>query len=192
MSNSIANIDPNDLLIPSPVGIDKKIQDLQLKLADKLTWLTKSFGKAYREEIEDGVYQPQIFRGNNEYVDVFPDNNSSITAMSFFDVDQDRDMVGDSGQYNLEFNVRVIFFVDLSKAYPSATHRADEDVIMDAVNVIRNHRRGWDVASAIVGVENVFTSYNWDEKEALIHKQPYFVFSIETDLIVDGYKKCIC
>jgi hypothetical protein len=188
----LSEIDPNDYLIADPIGIDAKVQPLQTKLGTDIAWLTKSFSRAYREETDEGEYTPQIYIEGNEYISVFPDNDDSITGMSFFDIDENTSVVTESGQTYFESKGRIIFFVNLTKAYPALGHRADETVVSDIVTYIQKYRHGWEITNIVRGVSNVFTTYNWVEKEALINKQPYFVFSIECDINLINYKPCVC
>jgi len=178
----IKNIDPTTLYIPDPVGEIKRIQDLQKAFQTKVNWVEKSFGKAYRSEIQDGEYVPEVYYGNDEYIEVLPDDE--VTGMCFFDV---QDEITVTANNTFDANINIVFFVNLKKAFPLLLHRADTEVRQDIINVIKKHQRGWEMNTIITGVENVYSRYGWTEPEALIDKQPYHVFSIECNVRYDCY-----
>jgi hypothetical protein len=184
----IRNIDVSKLLKDNPVGIDKPIQKLQISLGDKIPWLDKSFGRAYRnEDMQRGKYLPEIFIGNNEYIDVFPDD---LTALCFFDVDEGTTSELDNQLY--QNTVRIVFSLDLEKAFPNLDYRADEEAVFDVINFIQSYSSRWRDIKAIKGVTNVYKRYNWDLPEALIDMQGYFVFAIEATVTYDYLKSCNC
>lgn len=194
MSLPIADINPADFHILAPVAEMAEVQRLQQKLATKISWLTKAFGKAYREERGDGIFVPEVFIGpaatvgGKEYMEVWPD--TSVTGMCFFDIDQEIDAIAGSGQTLFEVDVRIIFYVDLEKAFPLLGTRADAEARQEVINYIMFHRRGFEITKVITGVDNVYSSYNWTQPEAAVNKQPFFVFSVECKLVFDGYKIC--
>ena len=87
----IADININELLKENPVGIDKPIQRLQVALGDNIDWLDKNFGRCFKtENTESRKYTPEIYIGDSEYIDTFPDD---LTSMCFFDeADEGREL----------------------------------------------------------------------------------------------------
>ena len=179
----IKNLDPTTLYITNPVGEVKRIQALQKSFQSNVAWVEKSFGKAYRSEIQEGEYVPEIYIGNDEYIEVLPDDE--VSGMCFFDV-QDEIQVSNNNN-TFDANINIVFFVNLKKAFPDLLYRADAEVRQDIINVINQHQRGWEMNTIITGVENVYSRYGWTEPEALIDKQPYHVFSIECNVKYDCY-----
>jgi hypothetical protein len=82
---------PKVLANPDAKGLDKAIESMRESFS-QLTWLQKSFGRAftlYREvsgvEAADQAEQrlvPSVYCGNKEYFDVLPNDN--LSAFSFF------------------------------------------------------------------------------------------------------------
>jgi hypothetical protein len=79
---------PDILLISSPKGIDAVIQSIQQQFAAGLTWLDKSFGRAweFKEVDPDGktIRVPKCYSGSGEYINVLP--NDFLKAQSFITV----------------------------------------------------------------------------------------------------------
>lgn len=180
---SLTKINPELLYISNPVGEVKRVQDLQKSFKANIDWIEKSFGIAYREQIQDGEYLPEIYIGNNEYIEVLPDDK--LTGMCFFDV-LDEIAVGENNN-TFSANVNIVFFVNLKKAFPTLNHRADAEARQNAINVIKQHQRGWTINNIVKGVDNVYARYDWKEPEALIDKQPYHVFALECTVNYDCY-----
>lgn len=187
MATKIKNIDPTTLYIDNPVAEYNRVQGLQKKLADKVTWLEKAFGVAYREQkrrVDEG-FEPQIYLGNNEYISVFPDD--SVSGMCFFDVEDTIALTGDAKR-NWTATINIIFFVNLETAYPTLTHRADAEARQSVINVLFKYGHGWTINNIVKGVDNVYDRYNWNSPHAKIDKNPFHVFSLECEVTYDCYK----
>jgi hypothetical protein len=189
----LRNIDPLSLLITAPVGMAKRTQPMQEGLMSVLgvSWVEKAFAKAYKEEnVETGRFTPEIYIGNREYIQVFPDD--TIQGFTFFDVDEIEDVSGvdSSTMYNADVNI--ICYVNLEQAYPLLGHRADDEAKAEMVSYIQDFSEYWEVKRVITGIRNVYSQYNWDFKEANINKQPYFVFSVECNVSFDYFADCKC
>lgn len=185
MATRLKNIDPTTLYIDNPVAEYNRVQKMQKALAKKVTWLEKAFGIAYREQ-NRGLegFRPELYLGNNEYIEVFPDD--SITGMCFFDVEDLISRTGDADR-NFVATINIIFFVNLGEAYPSLQHRADAEARQEVINVLRKYDYGFSINNIVKGVDNVYDRYSWTKPHAKIDKQPFHVFAIECDVTYDCY-----
>jgi hypothetical protein len=79
---------PQIPVLKEPKMIDFVLQEIQIILATRLTWLTYVFGKAERKvELKDGkkTVFPAVYTGGKDYLKVFPD--SKIGSFCFFDIE---------------------------------------------------------------------------------------------------------
>ncbi len=168
-------------------GIDKKIQALQLKLHTDLssewdTSLYDSYGRAYSVPLEKGGYKLELFNqivddethhGSNEYSgDIYISDKKA--ALSFFYV---RDEEYEDHQY--ESIVDIVFFVNLSLLKASITHRADEEVREDVLELLKTEPLGFRIKSLVVGIDNVFSGMDVSNIK-YDNMQPYHVFKFVT------------
>ena len=166
--------------ITNPIGIDKPIQGLQKYLTANLSWLTDSFGRAYKNIDRDGKFYPEVFNSDNEYINVLA--NDFVSGMSFFEVVNDFDKnIG----LNYDTTVRLIVYVKLDKAKPSILNRADENIVQEVVNVINNYANGFEFTKVVKGIKNVYRDYNLNFNEAIADTHPNFVCAFEMALNYD-------
>ena len=85
---------PNEPVPTNPIEIDAAIVDMQSKLSSNISWLTKAYGRAYRNiDLSTGetIYFPEIYLGEQSnsyrYLNVTPDNDK--TGQCFFFVQQE-------------------------------------------------------------------------------------------------------
>jgi len=110
--------------IPSPtdpVEIDRAIQDLQMKLANALVWLTQYYPRAYpqiesTQKAKGNFVFPAVYLGksNNDYkyLNAAPDNDK--TAQCFFLVDTETVQDFVRGEHNiLSYNLAIVFTANL-------------------------------------------------------------------------------
>ena len=170
--------------ITVPFGIDLPIQALQTDLSNKLSWLSHSFGRAFKNEDKDGQFVPECYVGGDEYQELLPDD--SVDAMCFFDVD---DSVSFENRQS-KTNVRIIFFINLEKCFPTLSHRADENAIVDIYDILKSYAHGWELTDVKKIAKNIFAEYNYTQSW-LDDMQPYFVCSFECELTYN-YLKSEC
>lgn len=155
----------------TPKGIDVNIQLLQQYLYTKLadTWDTTSYDSYGRCYNKDNM--PQTYIGNDEYLPMLDVDN--ISAFSFFIVNDDIDYEG--GRYIAETDI--IFFCNLNDL-SSVTHRADEEVHHDVMNLLEQKLYGYEVTGIVTGYDNVFEGFNQDliKNDDL---QPYHCFRVK-------------
>ena len=155
----------------NPVGVDVAIQKLQNHLFSKLDWDNcEVFGRVYKLKSEKGLV-PRAFIDNKDYKDVFTDDRKTSTI---FFVDEDKHTTKEGIKF--ECDVKIVFMVDLKKAIPEITHRADMEVEQQVVELIRS-RSNFKINALEKGLEIVLKEFNKENLEKT-DMQPFHVFSI--------------
>lgn len=178
----------------NPTGIDWYIQQLQTKLHTKLIsaayWNIneagyKCYGRCYRNKSDDG-YIAQNYESGTEYKEVYWDD--SLKALSFFGTGTTFELgVGAAA------NVHLVFFVNLAQLAPSISHRADEEIRKQVLNVIGTNSFGFAVQSVETGIENVLREYpgsRRDERLKYVDMHPVHCFRINMSLVYNVNKNC--
>lgn len=123
----------------NPVLLDKVLQDLQKALMERLPWLDKAFGRAYKlvEHLQDGgkfVY-PAAYNGNAEYVSLLPnDNYGNFSWFDIYDPQRITAAVQSLPQYT--FSGAVVFWYDQTKVYADTSVMYTEDVKDEIVRLL--------------------------------------------------------
>jgi hypothetical protein len=148
----------------NPAGVDWIIQSVQTRLHDALLqkWGITSdqyqcYGRCYRNKTDSG-FVAQWFTGGIDYREAFWDDN--LSAVSFF---------GESDKVEIEKGlakapVHLVMFVNLSKIKPLIAHRADEEVRVDALQILSQIS---EVQSVETGMDNVLREYPGTRKTEL-------------------------
>ena len=168
----------------SPVGIDILIKRFQTHLHSRLitTWalnvddpLYRCYGRCYRNQSKENGYIAENYEGENNYKEVYWDD--ALKAISFFGTAVRTE--NESGQHVT--NVHLVFFLNLALLKPSITHRADEEVHKDVLNVIGKSLHGFQVDSIETGIENVLREYpgsRRDDRLKYVDMHPVHCFRI--------------
>lgn len=133
---------PEILLITSPVGLDKAIQSIQQELATGLTWLEKSFGRAWEfKEIdpatEKDIRVPKCYYGEGEYINVLPNDN--LKAQSFITVRNEETWpsysraTGNSKSRDLS----IIFWFNLKEINPAKDYIFTEELKTEVEKILK-------------------------------------------------------
>jgi hypothetical protein len=169
--------------ITSPCGIDAPIKKLQSLFAASL-WSSNTYNVYARafENVKKGGIVPEIYTGNNQYVDMFEDD--TVDAMSFC-------VVKDSEPFSdamFRGTVDIIFSVKLNKLYSTLTHRADETVLNDIMEIMKRNPYGFRPQSVSRGIDNVYSGYVFDNK-IMNNLQPKFHVKITCELFYQQINK---
>ena len=115
--------------ISNPKAIDFAIQKIQTYLFENLKWGNFDvYGRVYKNPTEQKGITLEAYIGNNEYKDVFTNDYKNATV---FFIDDD---IHNSKEGILFSNkIKIVFMVNLKKAYPNITHRADMEAEMEAI-----------------------------------------------------------
>lgn len=180
----LSNISQSELYIAHPKAEEIRLQKVQKHIADKISWIDLSFGKAYRNQQQDGKYVPEVYIGDNEYIPLPPDDSLNF---SFLDVAQ----VGTYEEGLLSnLPVNIVFAVDLQRIYPSLNNRAEIEVREEVTRILYEIPNWLTITGWKEGVRNVFDSYNFSIQEFLVDMQPKYVFSIQANIIFESNKTC--
>lgn len=120
--------------IENPVGLDFEIQKIQNHLFENLNWGDIDiYGRVYKNPIEKKGLTLEAYIGNNEYKDVLTDDTK--TANIFFIEDPIHNT-----KEGILFNnkVKIVFMVNLNKVYPNIRHRADSEVKIEIIELIKS------------------------------------------------------
>lgn len=148
---------------PTVIGIDIPIQKFQTVLYNKILSLWpvddtsfNMYGRAYRNEAESGAkgYEPQIYVGNNEYQDTYPDD--TLKGSAFFGLTSPEKVTADG---DTTAQVFIIFMVKLDQIKPGPT-RNDEEVRNDIQQICLNRISGFFMTEVVTGIDQVFKGYN--------------------------------
>lgn len=184
--------------IPSPtdpIEIDRAIQDLQIKLANSLVWLSHSFPRAYPQiEATQQARTPFVFpsvylgKANNDYkyTNVAPDNDK--TAQCFFLVDTEtiNDFV--RGEHNLlSYRVSIIFTANLKLVNDTqlATEIFQANLIQQVREVLTREITLTPYDLSIVEVSLLFRDVYREfqlQNAAVLEKAPFTHFRFECDI----------
>lgn len=178
-------------VLTDPVGIEAAIEEINGLLLTKLPWLDNAYGKCEKllESKEKGSF-PAIYSGNNEYIDLFPDQNKG--NFSFFDIAErsvinwvPNQITGGSVEFGLIvwFNYQRVFPTDSENR--SIEHVKNQVVI--ALNTIGLLNSKIECHRVLERVENVYNGYNlalyrgfsYGNIKSPYMMRPYGVFRIE-------------
>ena len=170
----------------SPVGIDTLIDSIQEEFYETVSWVGavngfQSYHRAYTNQSDIGK-NPEVYCGGDDYQEVFMDDKFS--ASSFFLVDDRRTF--NNGLTDSTFHL--VFQVILDELYTAVPHRADEEAHQEAMQILDGMAYGFEVTDLEVGVENVYKSLAFDDKNC-DDLQPYHVFKVTME--ASNQFKCI-
>lgn len=162
--------------INSPKGIDQTIQKIQTYLFDNLNWGDiEVYGRVYKNPSETKGLMLEAYIGNNEYKDVF--TNDSKNANIFFIED---DVHTSTEGIKFTNKLKIVFMVNLKKAYPNILHRADMEAEMKAIELIRK-KAGFSFEKVEKGIKQCLGEY-YTESVKLQDMHPYHIFSITGEI----------
>lgn len=171
----------------NPYGIDKAIYENQLLLAE-LTWLEKSFGRAW--SLPTTVHgnkrmEPMVYQGTSEYYSVLP--NDALKSYSFWRVPSVRGVTEHEsgmamGSFLFSDAVDLIVWFDMRAIDPTKNYIFKEELIRDVLNKLDKSptvriKSVWDDK-----VEDIFRGYTLFEGHRDLLMYPYGAFRIETQL----------
>lgn len=171
-----------------PVGIDAKLQDLQIELHDRLLtrWKIgdgeyKACGRCYRKPGDNGYIAAGHVSGE-EYEEMRLED-SSLKAFSFF---------GQSSTVGFnqweKTDVHLVFFVNLRALKPTIEHRADEEVRKDVITLFSPALYGFAYNGFEIYLENVLREYpgsRRDSRLSIVDMHPYHCFRINLKVQYD-------
>lgn len=178
-------------VVNNPQLIDQVIGDIQLGLANNLSWLTTAFGRAERlVKLQNGkkYYTPNVYAGGNEYTLITPD--STLGNFSFFWID-DPQIVEWVPKQQGEIRVRysLIFWVDMRNIYHSDSNRNKESLKAEILRVLNGKftiRNGRITVNKIYELaENIYKGFTLDEIDNQFLMHPYCGFRFEGEMTIE-------
>lgn len=141
----------------NPKGLDKIIDKIQVKLDSSLnlgTW--ENNHRAYKNPKPDGLrgFIAEVYTEKGEYRECYYDDN--FDAVSFFLADENMTIL-ESQMISQDF--ALIFHVDLNSIYPTILHRADEELKLSVLNVLKSFGKLFTVNSIETGLRNVYREF---------------------------------
>lgn len=191
-------INPNTPTISNPVGVDSVIQTLQVEYSNQLSWLEKSFGRAYmaHKKTDDMDNASLLTRQNEVYPslwqgeDLDPINglaNDNLNAYSFFLKSGEETPINYQTRIRNRWTCDIsnIFWLNLERVDSSKTYPFTEELIQEVKNVISNtlftglQHTGVEITSIKTKDEEIFQEFTLDLAETQHLVYPYDGFRIE-------------
>lgn len=161
--------------IINPKGIDSEIQKIQTYLFEKLNWGDIDvYGRVYRNPSEQKGLKLEAYIGNNEYKDVLTDDTKN--ANIFFIED---DVHNTKEGILFKNKLKIVFMVNLKKASNNTAHRADMEIEIEAIKLVR--KQNFSIEKLEKGVKSALGEFD-TEGIKLNDMQPYHVFSVTVEL----------
>ena len=176
---------PQIPVLEDPKMLDYALQEIQILLGTRLTWLTYVFGKAERKvEMKDGkkVVFPAVFSGGKDYLKVFPD--SKIGSFAFFDIEDGSEIISDSKIVSeVKSKISLILFFDYRTVYPDDfEERSIEHVKQQVVEFFRSTTFQFSqirMEKIYEHATNVYKGYTDREIEDQFTMRPFGVLRVE-------------
>lgn len=161
----------------NPYLFDKVIKEVQTGLANRLSWLTHSFGRCERlvKEVNGRrVYTPNIYLGKNEYLMLTPDQR--LGNYSFFVMEEPERLAFERGLrtvYRAPFSL--VVWVDMRTIEDGDTRNTEKvkDAIVKAVNGIISRYGGLTLTRVYNHAERVFEGFSLDEVDNQYLMSPF-------------------
>jgi hypothetical protein len=174
----------SNLTKDTTVGLDSVIDTIQKKvyeLSDKWSVELTGYPRCYILQREKNVKVIEAYLGNGEY------SGSLIHAEGnkFFFLSGDA-IEAVSEQY-FRTTIELYFMLNLNEVYPSILHRADEEVRVDVVNVLRTIS-GVSIVKIETNSDKVFSRFNNRISQSFEHEytddmHPYHYFKVLIDVL---------
>lgn len=187
MSSKTLNPDINPPLIA--VEIDKFIFDTQLLLSLNLDWLSNPYGRCYRHVKQENytkLYLPEVYKGNNNYLTVTPDNKKK--GQCFFIVSKGDYLDAHKFQTSkIKYTVGVVFNCNLQKINKDASLNEDftQNLIRDARQVINfNSTYELKFISEEREEREIYREFSTDDLQRYLHS-PLTAFRLNFEVVLN-------
>ncbi len=174
------------------IEIDKAIEELRVLLDTNLSWLSHSYGRAYRhgEKMQGKLIYPEIYIGgqNFDYFRMIPDNDKK--AISFFTVGKEKVENWSNSFNKLKYDVGLILWVNLKAINEPLlnTEYFVQNLIKDVRTVLKVQGTGlsFGLKAKSVGREfnEIYKEFRLEEKEEYL-RAPYGAFRFDLELIIN-------
>jgi len=176
-------------ILTDPIGIDAKIQTMQILLYDKLDWANiEMYGRVFKNKVDGKVIaQGYGENANGDYKkDVYLDDTKNA---SIFFVAADNQTTTNGVQFTNE--VKIVFMLNLKVLYPDINHRADTEAQNTAYDLVHS-RKAFRIKRIETGLENVLNGFDVSLKSLIRSDlQPIHVFGIVADVNYKMNSNCL-
>lgn len=169
---------------------DKAFGYIQDALATNLSWLNHILPQAERlVKLINGkrIYSPNIYVGDNEYEQIFPDADN-IGNYSFFMLDEPQDVSYEAGsRVKMSAPFSLIVWFDIRTLYADDVR----DMEQAKKDVLRAVRRTWmregyfSITDVFQRAENVFKEFTLEEVDNQYLMQPYGGFRLRGEIHIE-------
>jgi len=177
-------MNPQIAVLKEPTGIDYVLQEVQIILATRLTWLTYVFGKAERKvEMNDNkkVVFPAVYTGGKDYLKVFPD--SKIGSFCFFDFEDGEELDMNRTNVDCMSKFSLIFFFDFRTVYPDDwQERSLQHVKQQVIELFRSSTFQFSqirINKIFEHAPNIYKNYTDKEIQNQFTMRPFGGFRVE-------------
>lgn len=186
----ISNRNPEPYIYVNPQGLNKACQTIQLRLQTDLSWLGKSFGRAFKIHREGGsemlkeMTRPHSYAGNGEYYELMPnDSLKSFSFMAPISKGETLDYEQNTISQFIQRKVALIFWGNLKKIEDDYDNELFiEELIHDVLKSLKKISFIDNVRSVEdEDITEIFKPFTSDKfHQALFY--PYFALRFELDL----------
>lgn len=180
----------------NPVLLDRIIQDIQDSLCNRLNWLDKAFGRAYKL-VEHGyngdkLIYPAAYIGKSEYVSLLPNDN--FGNFMWFDIYDPQNIDNTASPIpQFSFTGALVFWYDASTIYNDDSVTYTEEIKDEIIRVLMTPgllKQGRLTINKIYErFENIYKGYSVEkmytrediDKQFFMH--PYAGVRIEFEII---------
>ena len=170
---------------------DRPIQDMQRSIGEKLLFMDHIFGRCERliKEVEGKrIYSPNVYKGNDEYILLTPDN-TDLGNYCFFVREEPEQFAVDAGLHSrLRAPFSLVVWADL-RTIEDEDQRNVYDLelkVLDAISSPGTLKSGGITVSRVYHrAENVFDGFTLDEVQNQFLMSPFFGLRVQFELWVD-------
>lgn len=197
-------LNPSIPIATSLVGIDRVVNDMQMKLDTNLLWLTNAYGRMKRgvkTEKKGVVFYPEIYIGEDGFTRVTPDSKKK--GMVYFVVEKEENPDFVPNEYNyLTYKIGMVFWVNLKLINPAliVTEDFTQNLIEEARHVCTRLMFGGGYKLSLTTIEREFREIykefpTMDETQDY-HRAPYSGFRIngtlqmQEDCLINPISRC--
>ncbi len=161
----MSNLNTDIVYIPQPVNLDRHIQTIQKKL-EGLTWLEKSFGRAFRvPDFKHGHKTPVFYPGRFTGKDYQPlHKNDKLKSYSFI-------VAEDNANYRFDEiilqGVSIIFWLDLQKIDSTKEYIYTEELRKDVLKILKRTPVELTYNRYFSDAKNVFHGFDTYQKDIM-------------------------
>lgn len=130
---------PNNLIIANPVGLDIAIVEIQKAIA-LLPYISASFGRAriHKENVNGSIMTvPKVYQGEKEYYNPLPNGNFVSSTFMVTTGPEKCEDYQQFGQNDLERDIAIIFWGDLSQIDNSKDYIFLEEIKEDFLKALK-------------------------------------------------------